>query len=169
MRSIYLLMYYILASKFPSNYFPFGKFFNRFRVGVLKKLIKIGDENVIQQGFRFGNKGIVQVGNNCRINENVYIQSAVLGNNILIAPNVAILASSHNFERTDIPIVEQGDTEIKTVIIEDDVWLGRNVIVLPGITIGSGVIVGAGSVVTKNIPPYSIVAGVPAKLIRKRN
>ncbi len=168
MKNFYLLVYYLLASHLPSSYFPLGKFFNAFRVSVLKKLITIGNKNVIQQNFRFGNKGIVRIGNNCRINENVYIQSAVLGDNVLIAPNVAILASSHNFERTDIPIVEQGDTETKTVIIEDDVWLGRNVIVLPGITIGSGAIVGAGSIVTKNVAPFSIVAGAPAKLIRKR-
>jgi maltose O-acetyltransferase len=168
MKNIYLIIYYLLASNLPSSYFPFGKFFNDFRVNILKKLIKVGNKNVIQQGFRFGNKGIVQIGDNCRINENVYIQSAVLGNNVLIAPNVAVLASAHNFELTDISIVEQGDTEIKTVIIEDDVWLGRNVIVLPGITIGSGAIVGAGSVVTKDIPAFSIFAGVPAKLIRKR-
>lgn len=168
MKNIYLFAYYILASHLPSSYFPLGRIFNDFRVGVLKKLVKIGSANVIQQNFRFGNKGVLQIGNNCRINENVYIQSAVIGNNVLIAPNVAILASSHNFERTDIPIVEQGDTEIKTVIVEDNVWLGRNVIVMPGITIGSGAIVGAGSVVTKDISPYSIVAGVPARLIRKR-
>ncbi len=168
MKNFYLLVYYLLASHLPSSYFPLGKFFNAFRVSVLKKLITIGNKNVIQQNFRFGNKGVVRIGNNCRINENVYIQSAVLGDNVLIAPNVAILASSHNFERTDIPIVEQGDTETKTVIIEDDVWVGRNVIVLPGITIGSGSIVGAGSIVTKNVAPFSIVAGAPAKLIRKR-
>lgn len=168
MKNVYLFAYYLLASRLPSSYFPLGRYFNAVRVGILKKLIKIGNRNIIQQDFRFGNKGVVRLGDNCRINENVYVQSAVIGDNVLIAPNVAVLASSHNFERTDIPIVEQGDTELKTVIIEDDVWLGRNVIVLPGITIGTGAIVAAGSVVTKNVQPFSIVAGVPAKLIRKR-
>lgn len=56
----------------------------------------------------------------------------------------------------------------KSVVIEDDVWVGLNAIVLPGVTIGRGAIVGAGSVVTKNVPPYSIVAGSPAKIIKKR-
>lgn len=168
MKKIYLFTYYLLASRLPSSYFPGGKFFNRLRVGILRKLIRIGNQTIVQQNFRFGNKGKVQIGRNCRINENVYIQSAIVGDNVLIAPNVAILASTHNFGRTNVPIVEQGDSEIKSVLIEYDVWLGRNVIVLPGIKIGSGAIVGAGSIVTKNIPPYAIFAGVPAKMIRMR-
>jgi maltose O-acetyltransferase len=65
-------------------------------------------------------------------------------------------------------MIDQGFKDKEPVIIEDDVWIGARVIILPGVKIGKGSIVGAGAVVTKDVEPYSIVAGVPAKLIRKR-
>ncbi|XOK08162.1 acyltransferase [Patiriisocius sp. Uisw_017] len=112
-------------------------------------------------------KGLT-IGYNCRINENVFIQAATIGNNVLVAPNVAILSVSHHHERIDIPIVAQGDTESQPPQIQDDVWLARNVIIMPGVTIGKGAIVAAGAVVTKDVVPYTIVGGVPAKFIKKR-
>ena len=62
----------------------------------------------------------------------------------------------------------QGDTAIEPVIIEDDVWLGRNVVIMPGVHIAKGAIVGAGAVVTKDVPAYAVVGGVPAKIIQSR-
>ena len=136
-----------------------GSFFNWFRISLLKTNITIGEKTVIQTGFRFGLKNKIIIGKECRINENVYVQSAIIGDYVLIAPNVAILASSHVFIDKSIPMVYQGDTAINPVIIEDDVWIGRNAIILPGIRIGKGAIVGAGAVVTKNIPGEAIVGG----------
>jgi len=109
------------------------------------------------------------IGKHCQVNEDVYIQSAIIGDYVMIAQHVAILAVTHNFDRIDVPIILQGSTKVKPVIINDDVWIGRNVVIMPGITIGKGVIVGAGAVVTKDIPDYAIVGGVPAKLLRYRN
>ena len=169
MKFFYLLLYYSIGKRLPSSYFPFGKFFNWFRIFTLKHHIEIGRKTLIQQGFRFGTKNKITIGNECRINENVYIQSAFIGNYVLIAPNVAILASSHIFANKSIPIVYQGDTTIKPVIIEDNVWIGRNAIILPGVRIGKGAIVGAGAVVTKNIPQEAIVGGVPARVLKYRD
>ncbi|RYZ99536.1 MAG: acyltransferase [Sphingobacteriaceae bacterium] len=169
MRKIFLLLYYVLIRNLPSSYFPMGKVFNALRVGILKKIIKVGAGNTIQTGFRFGMKDVVIIGDNCQINEDVYIQSARIGNYVLIAQNVAILAVTHNFDRLDIPIIQQGSTKPDPVTIEDDVWIGRNVIVLPGVTIGKGAIIGASAVVTKDVAPNAIVGGVPAKLIRYRS
>ncbi len=70
---------------------------------------------------------------------------------------------------TDIPISLQGYRPERAVTISDDVWIGRNAVVLPGVTIGRGAIVGAGAVVTHSVPDYAIVAGVPAKILRFRN
>ena len=75
--------------------------------------------------------------------------------------------AGHNFERADIPIRNQGHI-CKNIMIEDVVWLGANVVVLGGVTIGKGCVIGAGSVVTKNIEAYSIAVGVPAKVIKNR-
>jgi acetyltransferase-like isoleucine patch superfamily enzyme len=168
MRKGLLIIYYFFIRNLPSSYFPLGSIFNKLRVGILKKIITIGDHNVIQTGFRFGMRDVLTIGDHCQINENVYIQSARIGNYVLIAQNVSMMAVTHKFDSTDIPMIKQGSTKADPVIIEDDVWIGRNVIVMPGITIGKGAIVGAGAVVTKNIPSYAIAAGVPAKIIRYR-
>lgn len=168
MRKILLLLYYLIFKNLPSSYFPMGKLFNFLRVATLKKIIVMGENNTVQSGFRFGMRDVIVIGNNCQINEDVYIQSARIGDYVLIAQNVSILAVTHNFESLDIPVMLQGSTPPQPVIIEDNVWLGRNVIVMPGIVIEKGAIVGAGAVVTKNVPANAIVGGVPAKIIRYR-
>lgn len=168
MRKIWLLVYYCFIKQLPSNYFPLGNFFNFLRVGTIKKLVTVGKSTVIQTGFRFGMKDVIKIGSNCQINEDVYIQSAIIGDYVLIAQRVAILAVTHNFSSKEIPIIQQGSAKADPVIIEDNVWISRNVVVMPGIRLGTGSIVGAGAVVTKDVPPYAIVGGVPAKIIRFR-
>ncbi|MGL5880507.1 MAG: acyltransferase [Xenococcaceae cyanobacterium] len=90
-----------------------------------------------------------------------------IGQDCLIASHCSIYAQNHVFADPTIPIREQGYT-LEGIIIEDDCWLGTGVRVLDGVTIGKGSVIGAGAVVTKDIPPYSIAVGVPAKVIRQR-
>mgnify|MGYP000969855493 FL=1 len=90
-----------------------------------------------------------------------------VGNNCAIAAHVVLASIGHSYVDIDIPIVEQ-PTSQKKIIIEDDVWIGANAVITPGVTIGKGSIIGAGSVVTKNVEPYSVMGGVPAKLIKRR-
>src|SRR5215217_2606899 len=168
MKKFYLVLYYALVKNLPSSYFPMGKWINLFRIHVLKKLITVGQHTTIQSGFRFGMKNVMVIGDNCQINEDVYIQSASIGNYVLIAQNVSILAVTHHFKSLELPIIMQGSTEASQVIIKDDVWIGRNAIIMPGIVIEKGAIIGAGAVVTKNVPAYAIVGGVPSKIIRYR-
>jgi acetyltransferase-like isoleucine patch superfamily enzyme len=168
MKYIFLILYYGIAKRLPDDYFPLGRVFNYIRVILLKKIIKVGSDTVIQSGFQFGLKETLVIGNHCKINQNVYIQSAVVGNYVLIAQNVSLLGNTHIFSNREIPIIQQGFTAVTPVIIEDDVWIGRNATVLPGIRLGKGAIIGAGAVVTKNVDPYTIVGGVPAKIINKR-
>ena len=164
-----LLFYYLIARNLPSSYFPLGRSFNSIRVFLLKRIIEIGDNTSVQSGFQFGLRDVVKIGNNCQINEDVYIQSAIIGNYVLVAQRVALLAVTHHFDDVNTPIIMQGSTPVNPPIVEDDVWLGRNVVVMPGIRIGKGAIVGAGAVVTRDVPAYAIVGGVPAKLIRYRD
>ena len=82
--------------------------------------------------------------------------------------DVTIITRNHRFDRTDIPMMEQGFEEERPVYIGNDVWIGDRVLILPGVHIGDGSIIAAGAVVTKDVPPYSIVAGVPARKIRDR-
>ncbi|PSB12992.1 transferase [filamentous cyanobacterium CCP1] len=90
-----------------------------------------------------------------------------IGQDCLIAPHSGIFANHHRFDDPTRPIREQGLTR-KGILIEDDCWLGHKVTVLDGVTIGRGSVIGAGAVVTKDIPPYSVAIGVPAKVVSGR-
>ena len=116
---------------------------------------------------------IVEIGENVSFNSNVMINSRgigkiSIGNNVLIGPNVVIRSSNHNYENYHIPIINQGMTKGE-IIIEDNVWISSNCVILPNCKIGEGSIVAAGAVVTKDIEPYSIVGGIPAKKIGNRD
>jgi acetyltransferase-like isoleucine patch superfamily enzyme len=91
-----------------------------------------------------------------------------IGHNVLVAGHSSINTVSHSTDRCDIPVNDQ-PVVIDPVVIEDDVWIGLNAVILQGVTIGRGSIVGAGAVVNKSIPPWSIAVGVPARVIGRRN
>jgi acetyltransferase-like isoleucine patch superfamily enzyme len=90
-----------------------------------------------------------------------------IGSHVMMGPRVTLLAESHNYADTDQPIKAQGVAR-SSIRIEDDCWIGAGAQVLPGVTIGRGSVVGAGAVVSRDVPPYSIVAGVPARVLRSR-
>ncbi len=125
-----------------------------------------GESSVVIAPFRCSYGYLIRVGHSTYINGNVTLSDAgpiEIGNHVLIGPNSSIYAACHPLHpKTRASSLECG----KAVIIEDDVWLGGNVVVLPGVTIGQGSVIGAGSVVTKDIPPMSIAAGNPCKVIR---
>ena len=106
----------------------------------------------------------VHVGQNCYIDG---IGKLKIGKDSILGPNVVILTGNHGFQDPTVPIRLQGVIP-KPTVIEEDVWIGANAIVLEDVYIGKGSVIGAGSVVTKDIPPYSIAVGVPAKVIGKR-
>ena len=115
----------------------------------------------------------VYIGFNASFNSNVMVNargngSIFIGNDVLIGPNVVLRSSNHNFFSTKMPIIAQGMTEGE-IIIGNDVWIGSNAVILPNCNIGDGVIIGAGAVVTSDIESYTIVGGVPARFIKKRD
>lgn len=111
----------------------------------------------------------VFIGRNCSITTSHSGRSPIVfGNNIMLAERVQVIGGNHAFDRIDIPINQQGEGKQGTIIIEDDVWIGASAIILTGITIGKGSIIAAGSVVTKDVKPYSIVGGNPARFIKSR-
>lgn len=91
-----------------------------------------------------------------------------IGSRVMMGPRVNLMAENHNFARTDVPMKEQGVTR-EFIRIEDDVWIGVNATILAGVTVGRGAIIAAGAVVTKDVPPYAIVGGVPARVLRERD
>lgn len=92
----------------------------------------------------------------------------IIGSNVMMGPDVCIYVRDHAFDRTDIPMNRQGFAPEKPVIIEDDVWIGARVIILPGVHIGTGAVIGAGAVVTKDVPNFAVVGGNPARILKMR-
>jgi len=130
---------------------------------------KCGKNVNIERGADFYDGRTIQIGDNSGLGIDCWIRgNVIIGDNVMMGPQAIIYARYHNFDRTDIPMNRQGMEESGTVTIEDDVWIGARVTILKNVIIGKGSIIGAASVVTKNIPPYSIAAGDPAKVIRSR-
>lgn len=112
----------------------------------------------------------VCVGNYSGIGVNAVIANGVtIGDYVMMGPDCIIYTNNHCSERLDIPMMYQGKTKTKSVQIGNDVWIGSRVTIMPGVNIGNGVIIGASSVVTKDVPDYAVVAGVPAKIVKYRN
>lgn len=116
-------------------------------------------------------RGMVEIGPGSAIAQNGSISGMKagvrIGSYVMIAPNVVIVAFDHGSADRDMPMMRQAHIEAP-VNIEDDVWIAANVTIGKGVRIGKGSIIGANSFVNRNIPPYSIAAGVPAKVIKSR-
>ncbi|WP_297815168.1 hypothetical protein [uncultured Polaribacter sp.] len=114
-------------------------------------------------------EGIV-IGNNVGIAQNCFIQvrgKIVIGNNVIFGPNVSVFSENHNHSDLNLPILSQGSTRIG-ITVKDDVWFGAGSMILDGVTIGEGSIIAAGAVVNQDSPPYSIVGGIPGKVLKYR-
>lgn len=124
----------------------------------------IEDFSTINNGMgdvTIGSRSIIGIGN-------VVIGPVEIGNNVIFAQHVGIFAMNHGYTDIDTPIRDQKCTA-DLIRIEDDCWIGSNSVVIAGVTIGRHSVVAAGSVVTKDIPPYSVAAGNPARIIRRYN
>ena len=139
--------------------------------------VRFGDNVSIQRNTIIECTGVIrdlgvgiEIGNNVGIAQNCFIQvrgRVVIGNDVIFGPGVYLFSENHNFDNPDLPVVVQGETR-KGVTIEDGVWIGSRAVILDGVRIGKNSIVAAGSIVNKDVPAYSIVAGVPAKVLRNR-
>jgi len=128
----------------------------------------LGDYSVIESYACINNAvGDVVIGDHSRIGlHNTVIGPVKIGHHVNLAQGVTITALNHNFKDADKRIDEQG-ISTTPVTIGDDIWIGANAVVLPGVTIGDHSVVAAGAVVTKDVPPRSLVAGVPARIINQ--
>lgn len=134
-----------------------------------RRVLQSAGNNInIERGASFATD--VCIGNNSAIGINCRIQwgGVKIGDNVLMGPDILIYTTNHESSNTDIPICKQGNSLPKPVIIEDDVWIGARVIILPGVTVRRGCIIGAGTVLTKTFPEYSIIAGNPGRVVKRR-
>ena len=128
----------------------------------------LGDYSVVESFACINNAvGDVIIGDHTRIGlHNTIIGPVTIGSHVNLAQGITITALNHNFDDSEKRIDQQG-ISTKEVVLEDDIWVGANAVILPGVTIGKHAVVAAGSIVTKDVPPHSLVAGVPAKVIRQ--
>lgn len=130
----------------------------------------LGKHSVVESFSCINNAvGDVIIGDYTRIGlHNTIIGPVSIGSHVNLAQGITVTALNHNFADSVKPIDEQG-VITSSVTIEDDVWIGANAVILPGVSIGTHSVIGAGAVVTKDVPPYSLATGVPAKVIKKLN
>lgn len=124
------------------------------------------------RSFFASSGGMIVVGDRVSFNTNVHVNASMggeirFGSDCLVGPNVVLRTANHCFDRSDVPIREQGHS-IGDIVIENDVWLGANVTVLGGVTIGRGTVITAGAVVNRDIPSMVVAGGVPANVLKTR-
>ncbi len=166
---LFLYFLYIAFFRFtPEDYRPYSLFFPGLRDLLVKGFLENCGRNIrvkhnadISPYISVGNNS--ELGTRCMIHSNV-----IIGDNVIMGPDVKIYSRNHRYESISEPIKEQGKKYYETKI-GNDVWIGANCIILPGVEIGSHTVIAAGAVVTEDVDPYSIVGGNPAKIIGKRN
>jgi len=144
--------------------------------GLSRRGIEIGDNVMIGPYCVIRASSLTNLGEGVRIGKNSAMDAysyigagggVTIGDSVIMGQHVSFHAENHRYDRVDIPIKEQGITR-KGIVIEDDCWVGSNAVFLDGAQVGRGCVIAAGAVVTGNIPPYSVVAGVPGRVIKSR-
>ncbi|MDV2582166.1 acyltransferase [Alkalibacillus haloalkaliphilus] len=165
---IFKILYHLFAKKLPRSNQTLSLGAKKIRLIIARRILYASGKNInIEKGAHFTNK--VKIGENSGIGINCMLYGPVsIGENVMMGPEVYIYTSNHGFRDRETPMIEQSMLKEQPVEICNDVWIGSRVTILPGVTIGEGSVIGASSVVTKDVPPYTIVAGNPAKVIGNR-
>ena len=138
-----------------------------------KSQVKIGKGSKIHSTVILRQANRISIGKGCLINHNNVLQAGkdigtiTIGDYVHTGANVMFIAFNHAFDDIEIPTIQQ-DYYDADIIVEDDVWIGGGAVILAGVRIGKGSIIAAGAVVNKDIPPYSIAGGVPARVLKNR-
>lgn len=165
-KKIAYCLYRITVYYLPSS--ELSRFSNFLRVVFAKMILKkCGRHVTIDRHAHFGID--ITIGDYSSIGQDCWVMNHCdIGNNVMMGPECRIYTHNHMHSRTDLPMIRQGFMPPKNVKISDDVWIGARVIILPGVIIGEGSIIAAGAVVSKDVPSYTVVGGVPAKVLKKR-
>lgn len=167
-RAFAILTYDLIAVHLPASHQKWSFGAKRLRAFCARHMLTSCGENVnVERHARFG-RGVTLgdrsgIGINASIGEQTHI-----GSDVMMGPDCVIYTRNHRFDRLDIPMREQGYGPVEPVEIGDDCWIGGRVTILPGVHVGNGTVIAAGAVVTKDVPPYAVVGGVPAKIIYNR-
>ena len=150
------LLYHYFATFLPNSSLPFGRVSKKIRFFLVRNIFKKCGSNVnIERGAYFQNGFNIEIGNNSGLGANCWVSNnIIIGDNVLMGPDVIIISETHNHIKKNINIIDQKYSKSLPIVIGDDVWIGARVIILPGIKISSGAVIGAGSIVTKNVEKY---------------
>ena len=167
-KYIGMFLYEIIGKNLPTSFSRVQIGQKKFRAFCANLFIARGGENInIEKGAMFSR--YISIGDNSGIGINAKIYGEVeIGSDVMMGPDCVIYTRNHDYARTDIPMNKQGFSEPRKVTIGNDVWLCGQVIILPGVKIGDHSIVGAGAVVTKDVPEWSVVGGNPAVVLKHR-
>lgn len=172
MKKLSLLLYILILKYLPSSDHSglLFKLIRKIRSSVAGVCLEHYGKNInIERLADFGRGDGISLGTNSNLGIRCRVRGPLeIGDNVMMGPDVEILTHAHKIDSTEIEMIFQGDLPLRKVRIGDDVWIGMRSIIMPGVTIGKGCVIGAASVVTKDVPPYSIVAGVPARVIKQR-
>ena len=132
-------------------------------------LVSAGSDINIERGALFP-PGVVSLGDRSGIGVDCNLKGPVtIGRDVMMGPEVVIITTDHEVSDPRRPMIDQGMASPRPVVIEDDVYIGQRSMIMPGVTIGTGAVIAAGAVVTKNVPSMAVVAGVPARVIKYRD
>ena len=150
------------------------RFFRLMKTTNFKSLTK-GKNLIVGPGSKIYPSKFITFGENVMIGKDVVISTSKsggspisIGNNVMIAQRNLIIGGNHEYSKVEIPMNQQGEGAQGAIVIGNDVWVGAGCIILTGVKVGDGCIIGAGSIVTKDLPPYSIAVGNPARVIKNR-
>lgn len=169
-RSVRLAAYWLVAKQLPASTSPGGSLWRSIRYSVAGPLFaQVGSSVNVEHGASFGRGDKIRIGDRSGIGINARLDGPVtIGKDVMMGPEVMVYAHGHAFGDLDKPMIEQGFSEAREVVIEDNVWIGARAVLLPGVRIGTGSVIGASAVVTKSVPPFSVVAGNPARIVKTR-
>lgn len=169
-KALYLVCYYGIAMRLFDAPMPFSWVCGRVRALLARRIFKrCGQRVLVGSGAVFGTGHLIEIGDDSAINRDCWIANdTVIGDDVMMGPRVTILSGSHEFSDTTRPMREQGAPPRRPVRIGNDVWIGTQAIILPGVQVGDHSIIGAGSVVTTDVEPWTIVGGNPVRAIRMR-
>ena len=165
MTKFYKMLLTSVGSKLPKSYHPFGKIIgNNFRVWCTRHIAKEVGKNInVEKGASVQEDVILKDGANVGVNCLIG-RETVIGKNVMMAPDCQIHTRNKKYNKELRRY--KGYEPTKPVVIGDNCWLGSRVLIMPGVEIGEGSMIAAGAVVAKNMPPYSVIAGNPAKPVK---
>ena len=164
-KKLFRILYRGIGIHLPSS--VNSKVSQKIRYWMASRFVESCGSNVnFEHGARIDSD--LRIGNNSGVGINCVTVAMTIGDNVMMGPECVFLPHNHRFDRTDIPMIQQGFTEDKPIHIGSDVWIGTRVIVMPGVRIGDHSVIGAGAVVTKDVPDWAVVGGCPARVLKMR-